>query len=136
EGDAVGLELALERGMVLDDAVVDDGHLPVAADVQVGVAVVRRAVRRPAGVANPQAPWRRPLGQVRRQVLDPAGTLANVQRLARERGQAGAVVPPVLQPPQALEQYGLRLAVADGTDDPAHARPHLRPPWVETDVVA
>ena len=31
EDDALGLELALEGGVVLDDAVVDDGDLAVAA---------------------------------------------------------------------------------------------------------
>ena len=39
EDDAFGLELALEGGVVLDDAVVDDGDQAVAADVRVGVAV-------------------------------------------------------------------------------------------------
>ena len=48
-------ELPLEGGVVLDDAVVDDGDLAVAADVRMGIAVVGRAVRGPARVADADA---------------------------------------------------------------------------------
>ena len=52
EDDALGLELPLEGGVVLDDAVVDDGDGAVAAEVRVGVAVGGGAVRGPARVAD------------------------------------------------------------------------------------
>ena len=49
-------ESPLERAEVLDDAVVDDGHLAVAAKMRMGVGVARRAVGGPAGVADAGAP--------------------------------------------------------------------------------
>ena len=52
EREALGEQLVLQLGEVLDDAVVDEGELAVVAEVRVRVAVGRAAVRRPAGVAD------------------------------------------------------------------------------------
>ena len=73
EDDALGLQLPLEGGVVLDDAVVDDGDGAVAAEVRVGVAVGGRAVRRPARVADAVAAGGGLLAQELRQVGDAAG---------------------------------------------------------------
>src|ERR1044072_2790333 len=50
--DAVGLQLGAQGGEVLDDAVVHDGDALRGVAVRVRVAVDRRAVGRPAGVAH------------------------------------------------------------------------------------
>ena len=50
--DAVGLQLGAQGGEVLDDAVVHDGDALRGVPVRVRVAVDRRAVGRPAGVAH------------------------------------------------------------------------------------
>ena len=50
---AAALELVAQGGEVLDDAVVHDGDRAGAVGVRVGVAVGRRAVGGPAGVADP-----------------------------------------------------------------------------------
>ncbi len=52
ELDACGLELAAQRGEVLDDAVVDDRDLSGGVAVRVGVAVGGPAMGGPAGVAE------------------------------------------------------------------------------------
>jgi hypothetical protein len=53
EGEAVALELGAEGGVVLDDAVVDDRDRgAAAAEVGMGVAVGRRPVGGPPGVAD------------------------------------------------------------------------------------
>ena len=49
---AVGEQLGLDLGEVLDDAVVDDGELVVVGEVRVRVGVGRAAVGGPAGVAD------------------------------------------------------------------------------------
>ena len=55
---AGGLELCLELGEVLDDAVVDDEDPVVAVRVRVGVDERRLAMGRPAGMADSQrAGW-------------------------------------------------------------------------------
>ncbi len=61
-GIGLGLELDaltdqefLDLDIVFDDAVVDNGKLSVFAHVGVGIDDVRRAVRRPAGVAKADA---------------------------------------------------------------------------------
>lgn len=55
ELDALGLEFTAQRGVVLDDPVVDDDDLAVGIPVRVRVAVGGSAVRRPSGVAEPAA---------------------------------------------------------------------------------
>ena len=67
EDDALLLKLPFQSGIVLDDAVVDDGDDAVAADVRVGVAVVGGAVRGPARVADAGRAGCRVLFQVGRQ---------------------------------------------------------------------
>ncbi len=121
EDDAFAFELALEGGVVLDDAVVDDGDEAVAAEVGVGVAVVGGAVRGPARVADAGAAGGGPIAEVPRQVLDAAGALAEVQLRAGQRGQAGAVVAAVLQPAQAVDEDRFRFTAAGVADDAAHA---------------
>ena len=67
------------------------------------------------------------LAQVRGQVGDAAGPLADVQVRAGQRGHAGAVVAAIFQPAQAFEQDRLRFPMADVADDAAHERtPPLR----------
>ncbi len=83
EDDALLLQLGLEGGVVLDDAVVDDDDAAVAADVRMGVAVGRGAVGGPARVADADAAGGRLLRQVVGQVGDAAGLLADVQVRAR-----------------------------------------------------
>ena len=95
----------LEGGVVLDDAVVDDGDLAVAAEVRVGVGVGGAAVRGPARVADALDAGRRLLLEQLGQFGDAAGTLAEVQLRAGQGGQAGAVVAAVFQA-AAVEQDG------------------------------
>ncbi len=62
EGEALGLELAPEYRVVLDDAVVHHGHrgrAASAAEVRVRIAVGGRPVGRPSRVADPATPRRR-----------------------------------------------------------------------------
>jgi hypothetical protein len=46
------MQLALEVGIVFDDAVVNDGHQIIAADVGVGIVIGSRTVRGPARMAD------------------------------------------------------------------------------------
>jgi hypothetical protein len=63
-----------ERGRVVDDPVVDDGHVALGVDVRMRVDVVRRPVRRPAGVPDADLAGE-PLGQPVGQVAHPSGLL-------------------------------------------------------------
>ena len=109
EDDAVGFQLPFESGIVLDDAVVDDGDEAVAAEVGMGVAVVGGAVGGPAGVADADAAGGGLVAEMANQVLNPAGLLAEVQARAGQGRQAGAVVAAVLQPAQALDEDRFRF---------------------------
>ena len=129
ELDPFGGELLLDRRVVLDDAVVDDGHGAVGGDVRVGVAVVGGAVGGPARVADADAAGRGVVAQGAGEVGDAPGLLAEVHPHAAGRGvlahgeggDAGAVVAPVLEPVQAGDEDLLRLLVPDVADDATHA---------------
>src|SRR5438874_2226949 len=54
------------------------------------------------------------------QLGEASGLLAEVQLVAGAGDEAGAVVPAVLQPAQALQQHPRRLTTAREPDDPAH----------------
>ena len=120
EHDAFGLELALQDGVVLDDAIVHDRDEVVATDVWMGVNVVGRPMRCPAGVADAMAAGGWPFPQVLDQVGDPAGVFADVQVRTGDRRHPGAVVPPILQSPKPFDQNRLRFSMADIADDSAH----------------
>src|SRR5262249_53669964 len=92
ENDAFRLELSFERGIVLDDAIVDDGHDSLAAEMGVSVAIGGRAMRRPAGVANADAAGSRPVAQVKNEVVNAAGLLAQMKARAGQGGEAGTVI--------------------------------------------
>ncbi len=118
---------ALERLEVLDDAVVDDGDLAVAAQVGVGVDVARRAVGGPAGVADARpaggrgAPGSPRLGQPRFQPIDPPRRLAEREvPFRRDQGHAGTVVAAILQTPQPGDQVIDRLTRSNVSDDATH----------------
>ena len=117
---ALGPEPLLERPVVLDDAVVDEGDRAAAVGVRVGVVLARPAVGRPAGVPDAAGAGERMeadlLGQVADLALDPPPP----DPVAVEDGDAGRVVAAVLEPPQSLDEVGHRVPGADAADDAAH----------------
>ena len=120
------LELGAQRAEVLDDAVVHDRDAPARVGVRVGVAVVRRAVGGPAGVAHAGGAGQHPGRDLGRdllvQVLDPARLLGDLQPGVADDRDAGGVVPAVLQPAQTLDDDVQRRARPDVTHDAAHGQ--------------
>ena len=121
EAVAVRHQLGAQLQEVLDDAVVDQRH--AIADMRVGIGLVGHAVRGPAGVADAGDPAQR-LG------LQPLGQPVELARCATpldpprdQRGDPGAVVAAILEPPQRIEQQGCCRPPPDHPDDPAHGRP-------------
>ena len=118
---ALGDELVLERLVVLDDAVVNDGDA-VAREVRVRVGLGHAAVRGPARVRDAE-PARERLRL--RACVSSCATLPTVRRkpslrFALHDGEAGRVVAAVLEPLQALDEHGDDVALCDGADDAAH----------------
>jgi len=61
------------------------------------------------------------LRQLGSQRVDAAGGFGDRQLVAAQRGDAGAVVAPIFQPPQTGDDKPARVARADITDDSTHA---------------
>ena len=78
ELDPGGLELGAQLREILDDAVVDEGDVPVGGEVRVRVAVGGDAVGRPAGVPDAARGGReRVVGQGRFEVRELPGPLVD-----------------------------------------------------------
>ena len=106
EHDALPDQLRLEHREVLDDPVVDHRDPSIAAGMRVRVAVGGAAMGGPAGV--PDAGGRRRQRVVRQSLLELRqfpGALRDHQAVWTLQRDAGGVVAPVLQPPQALQDH-------------------------------
>jgi hypothetical protein len=132
EGEAVFEQLLLQRGEVLDDAVVDQGDPAGVVEVRMGVAVGGAAVRRPAGVPDAGlAVGHRMRVEVVGEHGQLAGALAGGEApVGADHGHPGGVVTAVLQSAQSAEEHLETAVVADVTHDSTHAvefsraRPH------------
>ena len=117
-------ELLLELGVVLDDAVVDDGDVARTVEVGVGVDRLGRAVGGPARVADARTEARRSrcaLHAQRRDRLGAFGGAARPPRLTRaHEGDARGVVAAVLQALESLEQRRQGVGGSYDPDDAAH----------------
>ena len=115
EAVALGDQLVAQHLEVLDDAVVH--HRDAARLVGVGVVAGRRAVGRPAGVADADHAGQRLLLEHPLEVDELALGAAALDAAVDQRGDAGAVVAPVLQTLERIEEEdGGRLAAEDAND--------------------
>src|SRR5690349_23439244 len=91
--------------------------------MRVGVAVVRRAVGRPARVAHAGRPGDRARRELLVEVLDAAGLLLDLQRVVvADDRDAGRVVAAVFEATQALDDDVEGCPRTDVADDAAHVR--------------
>ena len=128
EVDAGRLQLLLERGEVLDHAVMNDGDVVGGIQMRMGVAIGGTAVRGPTRVADAVATRRGVRRDVLAQFDEPTGFLPQVQFVARAGDEPGTIVAAILQSPQAFEQDGRCFPLAGKSHDPAHdSAPSARP---------
>ena len=114
-------QLPLERLEILDHTVMNHGDAPALIQVRMCVFVGGRAMRGPAGVADAQRSCQRvSLQKPRQALLDLAFLLLNLQGTIVEDRHPGTVVTAIFEPPQAFEQDGRRLALADVAYNAAH----------------
>jgi hypothetical protein len=118
---AVAFQLGAQVVEVLDDAVVDDRDPAARVGVRVRVAVVRRAMGRPSGVAHAGGPSDLAAGEFGVEVRDAAGLLRDLQTLRADDGDAGRVVPAIFEAAQAAHRHVQRGPRPDVPDDSAHA---------------
>jgi len=118
---ALALRFFAQLFVILDDAVVDDRDA-VLGDVRVRIPLARHAVRGPAGVRDPETAVGRVCVECILQLADLAhrAQALDVVR-AVQHGDAGRVVPAILEASQALDQDGDDVTVGDGSNDSAHA---------------
>ena len=119
---AAAFQLLAQFGVVLDDAVVDDGHMAVAGDVGMRIRLGRTAVRGPARVADAAGARQAERGHQRRKPAHLAFAVHDLQLAVLLDGDARRVVAAVLEPREPFHQdvrHGTRSRVAD---DSAHRR--------------
>ncbi len=106
--------------MVLDDAVVDDGD-PSGA-VRMGIALGRRAVGGPAGMADARGAVERPAIEDGGEVAQLALGAAAVDCLAIQGRDAGAVIAAIFETAEGFEDERRGGARAENANDAAHQR--------------
>ncbi len=121
----VGLQFGAQRGVVLDDPVVDDGDLSGRVAVRMGVAIGGPAVRGPPGVSEAGAADQVGgvgLGQRGLEVGQPARAPTHGQSAVTvEQGDARGVVSAVLHAAQRVHDDVAGRALPDVADDSAHS---------------
>ena len=124
----VGLQLAAQRGEVLDDAVVHDRDLAGGVTMRVRIAVGGPAVGGPAGMAQPGAA---------RSALPASVSSSAASRLASRPARRRTVRPPwpssSATPAESYPRYSIRRSASTTTprasrvphvaDDSAHSHP-------------
>ena len=113
-----GDDLPLQRLEILDDAVVDDGD--ALGRVRVRVQFGRRAMRRPARVADAGGAGERLCLEPRFEVDELAAGPAAFEVPVLERGDPGGIVAAVFEPLQRIHDLWRDRPLAENADDPAH----------------
>ena len=124
EREALGQQLVLQVGEVLDDAVVDECEATLVAEVRVRIAVGGAAVRRPAGVADAGAAV---VQRVRLEFIGEHLQLAGALRgldgaVVVDDGHPRRVVATVFEAAQAAHEHVEAVALSDISDDSTHSR--------------
>ena len=123
ELEALGLQLLPQGGIVLDDAVVDDGELVVVAHMGVSVCIGGFTMGGPAGVTDAGCTGHgvTPL-DLCVQVLDHADGFLHMDAVLAQNSDAGRVIASVFQLLQAIQQDGSGILGAGKADDTTHQR--------------
>ena len=90
--------------------------------MRMGVALGRRAMRRPAGVADADVAVERLHAELGREIAELALGPAARDGAVLERRDAGAVIAAIFEPPQRIDQARRNRLDADDADDAAHGR--------------
>ena len=123
EPEALGLQLLPQGGIVLDDAVVDDGELVVVAHMGVCVCIGGFPVGGPAGVTDAGCTGHGVTTlDLCVQVLDHADGFFHMDAVLSQNSDAGRVIASVLQLLQAIQQDGCCILGAGKADDTTHQR--------------
>lgn len=120
ESMVLALEFEAQGGIILDDAVMDEGQSAGAIQVRVRVKVAGQTVGGPPCMAQAQGSASRPAREQARQLTYPPNALAHVQPAAFERAEPGGIVAPIFQAPQSLYQERRGGFFANIANNPAH----------------
>jgi hypothetical protein len=112
--------------VILDDPVVDDGHLGLAIEVRMRIGIRGPAMGGPPRVADAEGALGPVGGDQGLEIGDLARRLPNVEGHPGDRGNSRRVIPAILQSTQAREEKGDRFPMADVSDDATHCQQSLR----------
>src|SRR4029077_8674013 len=111
-----------QRAGVFDDAVVDQRERASAVGVRMGIDRGGGAVRRPARVRDARPAGRELLAELLLEHAELPRRLVDFDPAVVDQREAGGVVPPVLEPPQPVEQEWGCLPRSGVAYDAAHDR--------------
>ena len=115
----------LDFAEVFNDAVVHERHDVIAAHMRMRVLIGRRAVRRPAGMAQADTSTGGRRLQLGRQVIDSAGRFGDLKIAIVDRDHAAAIVAAIFQAAQTFDQKIHGLVWPDIADNSTHTSDFL-----------
>ncbi len=122
EGMAVGKKLVFDDIIILDHAIVNEGDSAALVGVGVGIFVGRRSMGSPAGMSDPERAFEGVgMEEPGEAVIDFAFPFAELECVIGQDTDAGAVITPILEAAEALEDEGTGRLTTDVTYNSAHS---------------
>ena len=112
------LQFRLQFLIILDDAVMDDGH--TVGRVRVGIVLGRRAMGCPTGMADADIALERVGIQLASQIDDLARSAATLDMTIGKGRDPGTVIAAILETAEALKHGWRNIALPQNTDNTAH----------------
>ncbi len=112
-----------QRGVVLQDSVVDHRDRSRRIHLGVGVGLGRGAVGRPAGMADSGGSMERAVVGQLFEIPELALGAKDLNAVSAWHGHPGGIITAVFEPPQAIEDDRHHLVGADIADDSTHTSP-------------
>src|SRR5690606_32003068 len=129
EDSAVRFEFLAKLAEILDDAVVYDGD--ARRYVRMGVALGRRAMRRPSGMPNAGISGDRLAGDAGFQIAEFSRRAPAFQPPAIDRSDARGIVAAIFEALQRPDQIFSNRFLAQNADDAAHAMSPVQTDWLK-----
>jgi hypothetical protein len=113
-------EFFAKRGVVFDDAIMDNSQLAGLIEMGMGIGIAGQSVCGPARVADAEGAMNWKLLDKFSKSGDAADAFANLEAAMVEQAKTGGVIASIFEPAQALNQQWRGIFFADVSDDAAH----------------
>src|SRR5687767_15998637 len=113
-------QLLLQRSIIFDNTVMDQGNVTAGTPVRMSIHIVGRSMSGPACMTNANGTFQGLLGNMRFKFTYLALALIYVQLIAIQKSYPRTVVSTVFQTPESVDQDGIGIPASHIPYYPAH----------------